>query len=66
MSIGGRTFRAYRPSHFGQQDYLEEEGSEEKQEKIRLYAQRAKAGLPLFESVETIKRLAAEHKFAVT
>jgi hypothetical protein len=50
MSFGGRTFRAFRPSHYARQD---EEVTEDlaltKQERIRLYAERVKAGLPLFD-----------------
>ena len=65
MSFGGRTFRAFRPSRFGRQDDdVEEEGQEAKQDNIRLYRQRAEAGLPLFEPAAVAERLDAGRKFA--
>lgn len=43
--------RAYRPSRFGDQRY-DEEQQRGRQEKLRLYAQRARAGQPLFDPAE--------------
>jgi len=57
MSLGGRTFRACRPSRFSQQEELDEGGGQVKQTKILLYARRAKAGKPLFEPVNVLKPL---------
>ena len=66
MSIGGRTFRGFRPSHFGRQDDdLEEDAQQVKRAKIQLYAQRAQAGLPLFEPASVAKRFGAGPDFAV-
>ena len=65
MSFGGRTFRAFRPSRFGRQDNdVEEEGQEAKQDNIRLYSQRAEAGLPLFEPATAAQQLNTGRKFA--
>lgn len=65
MSFGGRTFRAFRPSRFGRQDDdVEEEGQEAKQDNIRLYSQRAEAGLPLFEPAAVTEQLDAGRKLA--
>ena len=66
MSLGGRTFRAFRPSHFARGDELEEEVEHAKQAKIRLYAERARAGLPLFDSIDVLKRLTAGDHFTVS
>ena len=49
MSFVGRTFRAYRPSHFSQQDDLTEQQDLDRQDKIIIYLKRAEEGLPLFE-----------------
>lgn len=57
MSLGGRTFRAFRPSQFARQDDLEENGGQAKQAMILFYRQRAEAGQPLFESVSVVKAL---------
>ena len=52
MFIGGQGFRAFRPSRLSgideQQDQVELEKS--RQENIQVYADRVRAGLPLFES----------------
>lgn len=65
MSLGGRTFRAFRPSQYGRLDSdVEEEGQEVKQANIRIYSQRAQAGLPLFESTSVVETLNAGRKFA--
>ena len=65
MSIGGRTFRAFRPSCYAQMDHLEEEEGDGKQDNIRLYAQRARAGLPLFDSSKAAKNIAAAPKLSM-
>jgi len=57
MSIGGRTFRAFRPSRFARQEDIEEEMDQIKEERIRAYAARVQAGLPLFESGNAVGRL---------
>lgn len=43
--------RAFRPSQFGRNDEVDEEAEQVKLENVQLYAQRARAGLPLFEAV---------------
>lgn len=59
MSIGGRTFRGFRPSYFCryEEDLEEEDAQQVKQAMIQLYAQRAEAGLPLFEPANVVRRL---------
>ena len=64
MSLGGRTFRAFRPSRFARQDELEEEDTQVKQAKIQIYAERAEAGQPLFEPSNVVKVLASNRKFS--
>ncbi len=66
MSFGGRTFRAFRPSYFGRQDDdLEEDTQQAKQDKMRIYSERAQAGLPLFEPSNVSDRLTAIRNFGV-
>ncbi len=50
MSLGGRTFRAFRPSSFSPPEELQEEVDLNRQAKIHLYLKRAEEGLPLFEA----------------
>ena len=59
MSIGGRTFRGFRPSHFcrHEEDLEEEDAQQVKHAMIQLYARRAEAGLPLFEPANVVRRL---------
>ena len=64
MSLGGRTFRAFRPSRFARQDELEEDDSHVKQAKIQLYSERAEAGQPLFEPSNVVKALANSQKLS--
>ncbi len=52
MSIGGRTFRAFRASYFALSDDSDNETQQVKQDRIRLYIQRADAGLSLFEAAD--------------
>jgi hypothetical protein len=40
--------RAFRPSHFSQEDDGSEDADRTKQINLQLYTQRAQAGLPLF------------------
>ena len=65
MSIGGRMFRAFRPSHCARLDELEEETPKEKQANIYVYSQRAQAGLPLFERSDSTQGLTGGRDFAV-
>jgi len=57
MSLGGQTFRAFRPSRFARPEELEEAEDQVKQAKIRLYTQRAAAGLPLFQQANVVGAL---------
>ncbi|MGC9454138.1 MAG: hypothetical protein ACP5HU_04680 [Phycisphaerae bacterium] len=51
MSYPGRNVRAYRPSQFGRLEAQEDDLAwREKEQKVALYAERAQAGLPLFET----------------
>ncbi len=65
MSIGGRTYRAFRPSQFARQDEVEENWQEAKLEKIQLYIERAEAGIPLFESDVVADQISIGRKFAM-
>ncbi len=65
MSIGGRTFRAFRPSSFARQDELEEEEEQAKQANIVLYGERARAGLPLFDATRSVNGLTPGQNFAL-
>ncbi len=66
MSLGGRTFRAFRPSQFGRIDgEVEEEAQQVRQSKIGVYSQRAEAGLPLFESTSTADSLVSGRNIAI-
>ena len=49
MSFGGRTFRAFRPSRFVRREEAEEDLEQVKEDRIRFYAERVRAGLPLFD-----------------
>ena len=57
MFLGGRTFRAFRPSRYARLEEPEEENTEFKQAKIQIYMRRAEAGQPLFESANVVKAL---------
>ena len=59
MSFGGKTFRAFRPSHFVQTEELEEEVQQGKLDNIRRYSERVEAGLPLFDKASVVENLAA-------
>ena len=48
MQFGGLVVRGYRPSRMGGDEYDDESGRD-RDEKVRLYALRAQAGLPLFD-----------------
>jgi len=63
MSIGGRTFRAFRPGRFGRQDEYEEDTQRIKALRVAFYAKRVEAGLPIFDSEAA--RTAAEGKSLV-
>ena len=65
MSFGGRTFRAFRPSEYGRQDEVEEDGQEAKLAKMQLYIRRAEEGLPLFEPAVVTKHVSPGRNFAV-
>jgi hypothetical protein len=43
--------RAFRPSHFAQDEDYDEDADRAKQDNLRVYAQRAQEGLPLFGSI---------------
>lgn len=64
MSIGGRTFRAFRPSCYGRYDDVEEEVQQVKTSRISLYAKRVEAGLPLFEPPNAAKPMTSRRNFA--
>ena len=65
MSFGGRTYRAFRPSRFGRRDDdMEEDGQEARQAMLSVYAQRAQAGLPLFEQVDVVTHFGAGRNLA--
>ena len=66
MPFGGQTFRAFRPSHFAPQDDLEETGLEVKQDRIRVYIQRAEAGQPLFDQSDIVKSLGPSQGLSLT
>ena len=56
--------RAFRPSHFSQEEDYNEDADRAKQDNLRIYTQRAQAGLPLFTAIAQelsppAKRLAA-------
>jgi hypothetical protein len=57
MSIGGRTFRAFRPSRYARQDEMEEESGLAKEANIEVYMQRAQAGQPLFDTGTVVQAL---------
>lgn len=57
MSLGGQTFRAFRPSYFAQPDELEDVEYQAKQAKILLYIRRAEAGQPLFQQVNVLNAM---------
>ena len=62
MSYQGRNVRAYRPSQFGRIEELEDDLAwREKQQNMSVYAQRAQAGLPLFDAPATNQTEAASH-----
>jgi hypothetical protein len=62
MSYQGRNVRAYRPSQFGKLDEQEDDLVwREKQHNMALYAERAQAGLPLFDTPVTNQIEAASH-----
>ena len=65
MSIGGRTFRAFRPSRFGRQDEVEEEVQQTKVARISIYAKRVEAGLPLFDQPSAAKAIKGPRNLAV-
>lgn len=43
--------RAFRPSHFSQEEDYNEDADRAKQDNLRIYTQRAQAGLPLFTTI---------------
>lgn len=43
--------RAFRPSHFSQEEDYNEDADRAKQDNLRIYTQRAQAGLPLFTAI---------------
>jgi len=49
--------RAYRPSRFARDDEYHEDVEREKQKNVEIYAERAKAGLPLFVDLPTLHML---------
>lgn len=54
MSYPGRNVRAYRPSQFGRLEGRDDDPAwREKEQKVALYAERAQAGLPLFDASVT-------------
>ncbi|MFP3937281.1 MAG: hypothetical protein ACLFVW_02985 [Phycisphaerae bacterium] len=54
MSYPDRNVRAYRPSQFGRLEAQDDDSAwREKERKVALYAERAQAGLPLFETSVT-------------
>ena len=55
--------RAFRPSHFAQEEDYDEDADRAKQDNLRIYTQRAQAGLPLFSSV--VQKLSHPAKRAV-
>ena len=65
MLFGGRTFRAFRPSLFGRPDDQEDYTDQAKQALIRSYAERARVGLPLFESSEAPEGLTSGQDLVV-
>jgi hypothetical protein len=44
--------RAFRPSEYGRHDEADEENDRVRLDNVQRYAQRAQAGLPLFELVQ--------------
>ena len=54
MLGGGRSIRAFRPGHFSQPEEMNEEAERIRQSRLDGYAERAQAGLPLFELVEVL------------
>ena len=49
--------RAYRPSRFARDDEYREDVEREKQRNVEIYAERARAGLPLFVDFPTVHML---------
>jgi hypothetical protein len=47
--------RAFRPSHFSQEDDYSEDADQAKQDNLNLYARRAAVGAPLFSPVPVMK-----------
>ena len=52
--------RAYRPGLVGGEE-CDEEYAEDREEKVRIYAQRAEAGLPLFDVILGPAKAPAQH-----
>ncbi len=56
--------RAFRPSHFSQEEDYDEDADRARQDNLRIYTLRAQAGLPLFGGIvpelsQLAKRVAA-------
>ncbi len=49
MSIGDRSIRAYRPSDYAAFIEADEEELYEREQNVQVYAERARAGLPIFD-----------------
>jgi hypothetical protein len=50
MSNSGRYIRAFRPSRFARLDDFDDESERIKEANLQMYAERAQAGVPLFDS----------------
>ena len=59
MSGMGRSVRAFRPSTYSRVEDADKDSQREKLAKLAIYALRAEAGLPLFESTDELPAPAA-------
>ena len=60
--FGGCCMRAYRPGRMGGEDEeLVQEFRYNREEKLQVYAQRAQAGLPLFQSISEPMSASMQH-----
>jgi len=57
MSVGGRSVRAYRPSNYAAYNEADEEELREREQNVQVYAERARAGLPLFDGATAVRGL---------
>ena len=50
MIYGGHSIRAFRPSMVAQEEQYEQDVDQVKEANLRIYEERVRAGLPLFET----------------